>query len=67
MQKMIFILVMSVALTGCALITTPVKVVGVAATTTIKVAGTATCAGIKTLTPDGSDDQVTEETVETAE
>jgi hypothetical protein len=53
MHKLISICILSATLTGCALVTTPVKVVGAAATTTIKVGGTAAGAGIKAAVPDG--------------
>ena len=50
LRNSIFLLLYSTVLTGCALITTPVKVAGTAATTTIKasgavVSGTAHAAG----------------------
>jgi len=45
------IIALSLSVSSCALVTTPVKIVGKAATTTIGVAGKAAGAGINAITP----------------
>ena len=64
MHKLISILILSAALTGCSLITAPVKIAGKVATktatTTVKVTGKAATAGIKAAIPDGEEPEVTQ-------
>ena len=60
MLRCALITIVSALISTCSLITTPVKIIGKAATTTIGLTGKAAGAGISVLTP-GNDDEVTEE------
>ena len=55
MLRCALITIISALISSCSLITTPVKIIGKAATTTIGLTGKAAGAGISVLTP-GNDD-----------
>lgn len=60
MHKLMTICILSAALSGCALLTIPIKVAGKvttkAATTTVKATGKAAAAGVKAAIPEGEED-----------
>lgn len=60
MLRCVLITIVCALISSCSLITTPVKIVGKAATTTIGLTGKAAGAGISALTP-GGDCEVAEE------